>query len=107
MKEQLLEDNPFTEHLLKKQLISIQDLELFRRDITILNLSNDFILIINEYLLFDILNKNIENGWSHPTTLQALSEIRGIHLFIWQVRDGYLERSPRICSISSCLRRFK
>ncbi|MDX2164350.1 MAG: hypothetical protein SFW07_02920 [Gammaproteobacteria bacterium] len=36
------------------------------------------------YINYDVRNRQIDNGWSHPAVLQALAEIQGIGLRIWR-----------------------
>ena len=40
--------------------------------------------IVNAYLTYDIQEKRIDDGWSHPCMLQALAHLQGIGLNIWQ-----------------------
>ncbi|MDF2866906.1 MAG: hypothetical protein K0S11_376 [Gammaproteobacteria bacterium] len=47
----------------------------------------DDLFILQAYLAYDIQDKRIDAGWSHPAILQALAEAQGIELYIWQAGD--------------------
>lgn len=40
--------------------------------------------VLLAYLEYDVKDKQIDAGWSHPCILQALAHIQGINLYIWQ-----------------------
>jgi energy-coupling factor transporter ATP-binding protein EcfA2 len=58
-------------------------------DAKLRNFAND-LAIIQAYVNYDIRDKKIDFGWSHPCILQALAQIRGIDLYIWQMEGGHL-----------------
>jgi ankyrin repeat protein len=45
----------------------------------------DDLAILQAYLDYDICDKQIDAGWSHPAILQALAQCQGLELFIWQI----------------------
>ena len=45
----------------------------------------DDLAILNAYLDYDIRDKKIDIGWSHPAILQALAHVQAIELYIWQL----------------------
>jgi len=42
------------------------------------------LVVINGYIDYDIRDKRIDVGWSHPCVLQALAHLQKIELYIWQ-----------------------
>lgn len=44
--------------------------------------------VLTIYLNYDIRDKKIDLGWSHPTILQALADVQGIELYIWQANTN-------------------
>jgi hypothetical protein len=47
----------------------------------------DDLVVINGYIDYDIKDKRIDDGWSHPRVLQVLAHLQNIDLHIWQL-DG-------------------
>lgn len=48
---------------------------------------NDLV-ILSGYLAYDIHDKQVDAGWSHPAILQALADIQHIELYIWEPGSG-------------------
>lgn len=48
------------------------------------NFSED-LQTLNAYIDYDIRDKKIDNGWSHPAVLQALAKLSHLELYIWQL----------------------
>lgn len=44
----------------------------------------DDLAILQAYLAYDIRDKQIDGGWSHPVILQALAHSQNMELYIWQ-----------------------
>jgi len=42
------------------------------------------LVIINGYVNYDIRDKRIDTGWSHPCVLQVLAHLQKIEFYIWQ-----------------------
>jgi len=42
------------------------------------------LVVVNGYIDYDIQDKKIDAGWSHPCVLQALAHLQQIELYIWQ-----------------------
>jgi len=42
------------------------------------------LVVVNGYITYDIFDKRIDAGWSHPCVLQALAHLQQIKLYIWQ-----------------------
>jgi len=65
------------------------------------------LVIINGYINYDMCDKKIDAGWSHPCVLQALAHLRQIELYIWQKNsEGQLvphEHYPHYRSANSPL----
>ena len=51
--------------------------------------AND-LTVVNGYLSYDVKDKKVDAGWSHPCVLQALAHIRGIQLTIWIKNENRL-----------------
>jgi hypothetical protein len=45
--------------------------------------------VIGGYIDYDVLDKQVDGGWSHPCVLQALACIRRIGLYLWQEKDDH------------------
>ncbi len=43
--------------------------------------------VISAYINYDVRDRQIDHGWSHPAILQALAQIQGIGLRIWRRDD--------------------
>lgn len=48
----------------------------------------DDLVILHGYISYDVKDKKVDFGWSHPCILQALATIRNIHLVIWRDVNG-------------------
>jgi len=44
--------------------------------------------IIEHYLSYDLLQKNIDGGYAHPAVLQALAHVQGIRVRMWRLDSG-------------------
>ena len=93
IKESLLTES-FIQYLEDNELATSGLLTAFRRyqqntnvDATIAQLYHyaDDLAILTAYVDYDIRDKKIEAGWSHPAILQALAHVQGIELYIWRL----------------------
>ncbi|CAM4436377.1 MAG: hypothetical protein LEGION0398_MBIBDBAK_00551 [Legionellaceae bacterium] len=45
--------------------------------------------VVLNYINYDVRDKKIDAGWSHPAILQALAHIQEINLYIWERGDNH------------------
>ncbi len=95
IKEQLLKEK-FIQYLIQRGSVNSGLLTLFKTYETLAQQGRNIdqvqnrlfayvndLNVINGYLDYDVKDKQIDTGWSHPCVLQALAHIRGIRLTIW------------------------
>lgn len=84
IKGALMTDDKFVKYLQSKNIAPF-DIVKIRNDINKYDVNDN---IYPLYLEYDVRDKQIEGGWSHPCVLQALAEVQGIELHIWKLDNN-------------------
>ncbi|CAM4403131.1 MAG: hypothetical protein LEGION0398_MBIBDBAK_01206 [Legionellaceae bacterium] len=72
-----LKENAVISNTLTREQLEANDNELIK------NFSTE-LTVAKAYINYDVHDKKIDAGWSHPAILQALAHIQKIELYIWQ-----------------------
>ncbi len=97
--EEALLTVPFIEFVKRKKLSLdlVQTFDEYKEN----NDSDPVIAFVNDlviaqaYLDYDIREKHIDGGWAHPCVLQALAEILGISLLLYQLQNSKIIPYPQ------------
>lgn len=80
----LIED--FYNRLLKKKIVTVPYANIFNNDQLLEEYSIN-LQIQRAYIQYDVKDKKIDSGYSHPAALQALAHIRNVEIHMWRLGE--------------------